>query len=187
VSKRQTLLFILMLVVVISSGLFLNDQDPRLRPTTVSATGPDSFVTDMELHVMDRSGRLQYRLRSASMVHYPDEERIDLEHPVIDVNQQHGSVWHITADQGQSTDSGDRVWLRGTVDIRRPAGPSVSPLHIRTSDMLVQPKVSLAETDRPARITGENYRIDTTGLKADFRKKQLELRSRVRSTINGEG
>ena len=59
-----------------------------------------------------------------------------------------------------------------------------NPLHIRTSDILVKPNEELAETDKAVTISSAQYRIDAVGLKADFGKKLLEFRSRVRGTVN---
>jgi len=187
VSTRQTALLLVLLLVVIGSGWFLYRQDDDQQQTTVSATGHDAFVSAMDLQVMDVNGRLQYHVKATSMLHYPHVTRIDLVQPVVHLTREDGTAWHITSERGQTTESGDRIWLLGEVDIQRPGTGKSGSLRIRTSDLLVQPDAEMAETDNAASITAERYRVDAKGLKADFRNRQLHLRSRVRSTLHGAG
>ena len=186
-SARQTVTLVLLVLVVIGTGWFLNRQDSSRQSPEVSATVHDSFVHGMDLRAMDASGRVQYHVRAASMLHFPHLEHLELDRPEIELRRRDGTVWHITSDRGQATDSGDRIWLLGEVDIRRPASADAHPLRVRTSDLLVKPEQEVAETDQPARILAERYRIHATGMKADFRNNQLQLRSKVRTTFDGAG
>ncbi len=186
-STRQTVLLFILVLVVIGSGWVHYRQDDNRQKTTASATGHDSFVRGMDLQVMDLNGRLQYHVTAASMMHYPHQARLNLEQTVINIIQADGTAWHITSERGQTTESGDRIWLLGQVDINRPASGRSGSLRIRTSDLLVQPDQELAETDNAASITSERYQVDATGLKADFRNSMLQLHSRVRGTIHGAG
>lgn len=186
-NTRQTVLLLLLVLVVVASGWYQYRQDDDRQQTPVSATGHDAFVSGMDLRVMDVNGRLQYHVKAASMLHYPHVTRIDLVRPVVNINREDGTAWHITSERGQTTESGDRIWLLGEVDIHRAATARAGSLRISTSDLLVQPDLELAETDNAASITAERYRVDATGLKADFRNHQLHLRSRVRGTIHGAG
>ena len=87
----------------------------------------------------------------------------------------------------ESTEAADIIWLLGTVDIRRLSGADRGPLHIVTSDLLVRPDDETAETDRETTITSDLFRVDAVGMKADFSKDTLELRSRVRGRYDGTG
>jgi lipopolysaccharide export system protein LptC len=187
VNTRQTALLLLLILVVVGSGWLLYRHDSSQQQTTVSATGHDSFVYGMDLQVMNANGQLKYHVLADSMRHVPHRERLDLDRPVVDLNREDGTTWHITSERGQTTASGDRIWLLGQVDINRPAIGRTSSLQIRTSDLLVKPDQQLAETDNAVGITTRRYRIDATGLKADFRSNQLQLRSMVRGTFHGAG
>lgn len=186
-STRETTLLLLLVLVVIGSGWFQYRKDDGQQQTTVSATGHDSFVNGMDLQVMDTNGKLIYHVMAASLLHFPHQERMHLEQPVIDLNRKDGTAWHIKSERGQTTASGDRIWLLGQVDIHRPASSLRGSLRIHTSDLLVKPDLEQAETDSAASIIAERYRIDATGLKADFRSSQLQLHSRVKGTFDGSG
>ena len=184
---KQFGLFVLLLLSVIGTGWFLDRQDNSQQPASVSATGPDSFVEDIDLAVMDENGHLKYQVRAEHMTHFPNNDILKLSRPDIDIVHTDGAVWHIKAERGETTTAGDRLWLLGEVDILRPATTTGSALHVITSDLLVKPEDELAETENAATITGDRYVINAIGLKADFRTGVLELLSRVRGTIEGSG
>jgi len=185
VNNRQTALFILLLVVIIGSGWFLDGRHAGLQDLSVSRTGPDSFVSGMHLDVMDVSGQLRYRVTAESMLHYPNTEQLELQRPLIDLQQHNGNSWRISATTGETTDAGDIIRLLGDVNIRR-SGVS-GPLQIRTRDLLVKPEQLYATTDSAATITAPGHRVDSVGLEADLNNNTLELRNRVRGTINAAG
>ncbi len=184
-NSRQTALFILLLVVIISSGWFLDGRYGGLLDVSVSRSGPDSFVTGMRLEVMDTSGQMRYRVTADTMTHYPDSEELELQRPFIDLQQQNGNSWRISAETGKTNDTGDLIRLLGNVDIRR-SGVS-GPLQVRTRDVLVKPEQGYATTDSATTITAPGHRVDSVGLEADLDSNTLELRSRVRGTINAAG
>jgi lipopolysaccharide export system protein LptC len=181
-NTRQNALFILLLVVIIGSGWFLDGRFGGLQDLSVSRTGPDSFVSGMHLDVMDTNGQLRYRVTADSMTHYPNREVLQLQRPLIDLQQHNGNSWRISAETGETTDTGELIRLLGDVDIRR-SGVS-GPLQVRTRDLLVQPEQAYATTDNAATITAPGHRVDSVGLEADLDNSTLELRSRVRGTIN---
>lgn len=182
---RQAGLFALLLLVVIGTGWFLDKQSVNRLPASVSETGPDSFVKDIHLAVMDEQGQLKYRLRAGHMTHFPNEDRVRLTQPDIDVVHTDGAVWHILAERGEAATAGDRIWLLGPVDIRRPGTAADDAIHVITSDLLVKPEEELAVTEKAATITGKRFVINAVGMKAYFRTGALELLSRVRGTIDG--
>lgn len=186
-NSRQTALLLILLLVLVGSGWFLYRQDDSQQQATVSPTGHDAFVNGMDLRVMDINGQLKYHVMAVSMLHYPRQERLELDRPVIDLSRRDGTAWRITSERGQTTASGEQIWLLGRVDINRPATGRTGSLQIHTSDLLVMPDRELAITDSAASIIAERYRIDATGLEADFGSSQLQLRSKVRSTFNVAG
>jgi len=185
VSGKQIGLYILLLLLVTGSGWFLVTQGDSLPRETASATGPDAFVRDMDLKVMNEQGQLAYRVKTLQMKHYPNDERFTLEQPDIKILQANGDVWRIISEHGEATEAADIIWLLGAVDIKRLPTETSSQLHIVTSDLLVKPDDEIAETDNEATITSDDFLINAVGMKADFSKDILELRSRVRGRYDG--
>jgi lipopolysaccharide export system protein LptC len=183
VSTRQALLPIL-LFLVIATGWFLQDRKTGSPDPAAGKQGPDMFADQVEVTIMDESGRPAYRILADHLSHSPGTERFELTRPFIEVNRPRGDDWKIGSERGQMTDKGDRLWFLGEVNIHRQGD---RPLHIKTSDLLVQPDEELAETDNAVAVSSAQYKINAIGLKADFRKNLLEFRSRVRGTFNATG
>ena len=184
-SGRQIILYAMLLLLVTGSSWFLVTHESSLPRETTSATGPDAFVTDMDLKVMDEQGQLEYRIKARHMMHYPNDERFNLEQPDIRIRQANGDIWFINSEHGTTTEDADIIWLTGAVDIKRPSTATSSRLHIVTSDLLVIPDDEVAETENEATITSDEFQINAVGMKADFSKDTLELRSRVRGRYDG--
>jgi LPS export ABC transporter protein LptC len=183
VNTRQALLPIL-LILVIATGWFLQNRETGSPGSTVSKQQSDMFANQVEVTIMDESGQPAYHIMADYLSHSPDTERFDLTRPFIEINRPRGDDWNIGSEHGQMTDKGDKLWFLGEVNIHRQGG---SPLHIKTSDLLVQPDDELAETNNAVAVSSAQYKINAIGLKADFRKSLLEFRSRVRGTFNVTG
>jgi len=184
VSIRLTAVLLLLLVTVIGTGWYLQQQESDPQQTSVSSSGPDAFVTGMQLTVMDETGQEKYRIESDTMTHFPEDEHFKLTRPRFNITRPDGTVWQITAERGRTTPDNDQLWLLGEVDIRRPETSKTSGLHVKTSDMLIKPDDETAETDNAVTITARGYLVTAVGLKADLKKNLLELRSRVQGTID---
>lgn len=183
-NTRQTLLLILLLVVIIGSGWFLDGRRGLLE-LSVSRNGPDAFVSGMHLDVMDSGGQLRYRVTAEHMTHYRNSDHLELQRPLIDLQQRNGNTWRITAETGETQDSGDLIRLLGSVNIRR-SGAS-GPLQVRTRDVLVKPEQGYATTDSPATITMPGIHVNAVGLEADLDSDTLELHNRVRGRVDAAG
>ena len=179
-SDKPIGLYGLLLLLVLTSGWFLFRQESSLQLEAASATGPDAFVKDMDLKVMNEQGQLAYRVKALLMSHYPNDERFTLEQPDIKILQDNGDIWRIKSEHGEATEAADIIWLLGAVDIKRLPTETSSQLHIVTTDLLVKPDDEVAETENEATITSDEFLINAVGMKADFSKDTLELRSRVR-------
>jgi len=184
VNVRLTAVLLLLLVAVIGTGWYLQQQGADPQQTSASSSGPDGFVSGMQLTVMDEAGQEKYRIESDSMTHFPEDEYFKLTRPRFNITRPDGTVWHIMAEHGQTTPDNDQLWLLGAVDIRRQRTSKISGLHVKTSDLLIKPDEETAETDNAVTITAEGYLVTAVGFKADLRKSLLELRSRVQGTID---
>ena len=179
-NSSQVSLYGLLLLLVAGSGWILFGRETGLQRATASISGPDAFVEDLDLKVMNEQGLLGYRLKARRMTHYPDGKRFLLEGPDIKILRDNGDTWRIVSEHGETTEAADVIWLLGAVDIRRQRSASRGPVHIVTRDLEVRPEQELAETEQAAIITADQLQVEGVGIKADFRNDTMELRSSVR-------
>ncbi len=186
-NRKQFAVAAMLVLLVIASSWFSRQQDRLPLPLILQPSGPDAFAENINLVIMDKTGHPLYRLRAADMEYYPEDDRLQLHRPLLDVTQVNGTHWQVSAESGRTAASGEPLWLLGKVNIHRLASDSSKPLEIRTENVLVQPGAALAETDSAASITGSGFQIEAVGFSADFRNSRLELRSRVRGELNDAG
>lgn len=184
---RRTTLLVVLLLVIAGSGWFLKQQSAEPARAGHDRNGYDSFVRSMNLRAMDNDGNLKYHVRADLMTHFPEAERYDLDQPRVRFLHTDGSEWHVRSEKGQTTASGDRVWLLGRASIDRPATATAVAMRIDTSDLLIEPDNETAETQAAARITSASHQVDSVGFRADFRKRTLQLHSQVRGRFDANG
>jgi len=180
VTARQLGLYVLLLLVVVATGWYGFTRGTGLSQGSTSENGPDAFVRDMDLRVMNEGGTLAYRVKAMKMTHYPSTRRIHLVQPDVRINQSGGDTWRIRSEIGETTESADVLTLLGAVDIKRRASATSEALHIVTSDLTVWPDEERAETDNATTISSEQLELFGIGASADFSKDTLELHSGVR-------
>jgi LPS export ABC transporter protein LptC len=174
-------------LLVIASSWFFREQERLPLPLAVQQPGPDAFAENIFLEIMDETGHPLYRLHAANMEYYPDEDRLQLHRPMLDVTRPDTPHWQISAEDGRTSASGEPVWLLGKVSIQRLASALYKPLRIQTKDVLVQPAAALAETEHAASITGSGFQLEAIGLDADFGNNRLKLHSRVTGRFDDAG
>jgi len=184
-AKQITTLLVLALVAV--AALLLNHQEYTPGLSQAEPGGPDAWIEEMSLQAMDSAGKPVYNMTAAHMVHYPENDRIELTTPRVDIKRPDGSEWQVSAMQGESTTNGSQIWLQGDVNIVHRSEDSHNSLHITTRDLLVKPVEQMAETENEASIVSTHYRLEATGLTADFKTGQVKLHSRVKGRIDAAG
>jgi lipopolysaccharide export system protein LptC len=87
----------------------------------------------------------------------------------------------MSAERGTTKDGSKQIMLQGNVVIfRRQLSAGDLALKINTSELLVRPDESYAETDQLITITSGEHSLQSTGMKAYFNDGRVELLSRVR-------
>lgn len=186
-TRTQLAIAALLTLLVIASSWYFSHQDSLPLPLVTQPSGPDAFAEHIDLAILSESGQPLYRLRATAMEYFPEEDRLQLQQPLLDVTHANGSHWIVSAESGRTGSAGGQVWLTGKVNIQRLATDSYKPLQIDTRDVVVQPDAALAATEHEARVTGSGFELETRGLDADLRQNRLKLHSQVRGLLHDAG
>ena len=182
-NTRYALLTGLVMCVIVSGWLLYQQGTITDRPA-ITSHGPDLFVDNMDLKLVNVDGNLHYRVTADRLDHFPHDDHSELTRPVLYVFSENRPAWQIKSERGEISSGHETVWLLGAVEIRRLATPATRPLAIFTSDLMVKPDAQTAETVNAARIQSERFEVKSTGLHADFSNNRLELKSRVRGRFD---
>lgn len=157
----------LALLAGLSFGLQQYVQEPETPPSGPLKHEADAIVTQLEIHQIDASGQLKYRLRSTRMRHYPDDDSSFLEKPKLENHRNTAPPTTLTADQAHINSDSSEVQLKGNVVISRPAYARNPPLLAKMPTLTVYPDDAKAHTDSPVDIQRGTSWLKGVGLSID--------------------
>lgn len=142
---------------------------------------PDYFSSGYTKWEMDENGKPGNKLVAEEMTHIPVYWATRTKKPLMYFYNENRPAWVIQSDTGVLSKDGARLNLNGKVKITRDKAEGVKPLTVNTSNLMVNPKTSYAETKAWAELISAPHITTGTGLRATFKSPvHLELLSKVK-------
>lgn len=149
--------------------------------TALPKQSPDYFSTGYTKWEMDENGHLKSKLVAEEMTHTVNYWATRTKKPVMFFYNENQPPWIIQSAAGVLSKDGVKLQLNGKVTINREKGEGVRPLAVNTSNVLVNPKTSYAETKAPAELISPPHITTGEGMKVTFKEPiHLELLSKVK-------
>jgi lipopolysaccharide export system protein LptC len=145
---------------------------------------PDFIAEDFGVTKMSATGKPEYRLYAARMLHYPDDDSTDIVGPRLVQSRDNAAPIIIRADRGQVSRNGEEASFYGNVVVVREAGRGRSELRMQTEYLQIFPERDLARTDKPVIITEGRSRLSGVGMELNNKTRQFKLLSQVRGTFD---
>jgi lipopolysaccharide export system protein LptC len=160
----------------------LSEQAPKKpRLIALDNTVPDAYMENFTTYVMGENGEPRHELRASYMAHFSFDNHSEFTAPQFIFYRPDKSQWVMSAERGTAKDGAEQIILHGKVRIfRRQLAAGDSALNIDTSELLIRPDDSYAETDQLITITSGEHSVQSNGLRAYFNDGRVELLSRVR-------
>ncbi len=173
------------IVVAAVAGIsvwLLSEQAPKApRLIAKNNTVPDTYMEDFTTYIMGKNGKPRYELHASYMAHFSVDDHSEFTSPRFVFYRPDESQWVVSAERGIATDGSKQIVLRGNVTLfRRQSASSTSGLKIDTSELLIRPDESYAESDQLITITSGKHKLQSNGVRAYFNDGRVELLSRVR-------
>ena len=185
--ERASNLFpLLLLLALAAASLWLERavQAPEREKSGKTRHDPDFIAEDFGIAKMSASGKPEYSLSAARMLHYPDDESTDIVAPRMVQRHDNAAPIVIRADRGLISRNGDEASFYGNVVVVREAGRGRGELRIQTEHLQIVPDRDLARTDQPVVITEGRSRLAGVGLEFNNKTRQFALLSQVRGTFD---
>jgi lipopolysaccharide export system protein LptC len=117
-------------------------------------------------------GRLKSTLAAKQIVHYSDDGLTHIDHPILTLYNSQATIppWTVRSVAGTLSADGQQLLLQGQVWIDRTAAKGVREIHILTSNLRVQPKLSYAETADWSQLRSPPNHTEGQGLQITFKK-----------------
>ena len=184
---RASNLFPLLLMLTLAAASFWLER--AVRAPEHDKTGklrhdPDFIADDFGITKMDASGKPEYILSAARMLHYPDIDSTDIVAPRLVQRHGNDAPILIQADRGTVSRNADEASFYGNVVVVREAALGRSELRVQTEYLQIVPDRDLARTDRPVIITEGRSRLSGVGMEINNKTRQFALLSQVRGTFD---
>lgn len=133
---------------------------------------------------LNEQGRLKSELSAKSILHYSDDDITHIDKPILTLYNADPAIppWVVKSEAGVLSADGENLLLTGMVFIDRAKAEGTRQINIKTSNLLVQPKISYAQSDDWAELLSPPHRIEGKGIQITFKKPiNLKLLSNVKS------
>src|SRR3989344_2280161 len=161
ISKQTTTTAVLMVLTAISTYFMLNT---RIDEEVVSETKkPDAFAIDIKYEQYDTNGELSQLLTAEKAVHYPYQDTAIFKKPNFQFYTKEKILWHITAEEGKSTQDNKTIDLNGNVIAIRAASVKDPEMTIKTSALTIHKDQQVADTQEPLTVIRPNSTVHSKG------------------------
>lgn len=147
-----------------------------------NGTYPDYFSQSYTKWEMDETGQVKSTLTAEEMTHYAaDDWATHTKKPVMTFNNEKTPPWVVVAETGVLSKDGKKLQLNGKVTVNRANTQNLKQLTINTSNLMVTPETSYAETNAWAELISASNVTTGTGMKMTFKEPiHVELLSKVK-------
>ena len=179
--RMSNLLPILLMLFLAGMTLWLRIlmETPRVTGKDHARHDPDAIVENLRATRLNEHGSPQYVLTAARMVHFADDDSVELASPRFHSRGEGGEVT-ITAERGTVTRDGDEAFLHDNVQVVRAATAERKELRVRTDYLHVLTEKHIARTDRAVTITDGQSVLSGVGMEYDENLSRIALHSKVR-------
>ena len=184
---RAFSLFPLLLMLTLAAASFWLEravQAPEHDKSGKLRHDPDFIADDFGITKMDASGKPEYILSAAHMLHYPDNDSTDIVTPRLVQRHDNDAAIVIHADRGTVSKNGEEASFYDNVVVVREAALGRDELRVQTEYLQIVPDRDLARTDKPVIITEGRSRLSGVGMEFNNKTRQFALLSQVRGTID---
>ncbi|GAA5523966.1 lipopolysaccharide export system protein LptC [Microbulbifer aestuariivivens] len=187
----RTWLPLAIVVALISVGLWFSESPPQQllgkRPTPKEFDrAADLIIRGAKTRHFSPEGTLAYRLDADSVTYFQfaRRDRANLDQPRIVFYQGQSPRWRTESETGVAYNNGERVVLRGDVNIWEL--PQAGGIHLQTAAITIKPREEFAETDKVVKIAAGANRTEGRGLRAYLKEDRVEILSEVQSIYENQ-
>lgn len=175
---NRTVVNILLLACISIGCMFLiwhMHSYRNLATATPESKGHDTYLHQATLHKMNEVGQLENTLQAKKIRHYPQQNRTELEQPKLQIFDDKGDHWIITARHATSLEGTTQITLNDHVNIVKIATANSGKVVMNTSKLIVHPNIGTADSDQLVTITYPQLSINGRGLHSDLKHGTFKL------------
>lgn len=183
---RLTSLIAILLLAFVTATSYWYARTLRIpKGSVVAAPGTPDFEADrLVITTFDAQGRAKHKLFADTLLHYADNDNVDLTAPrLVSLRPDQPQV-EVRALRGQVENAGERVHLHGDVDVRRAGLGALPPMRMQTEYLLAIPDLDRYTTDKPVEVERGGARISAAGgMQLDNIARTVQFEGNVRMLL----
>lgn len=174
--SKLTLLYIFLSICICTASVFIL-QHANQPVKIAEKTTIDSYVIGAIYTEYNSKGQIKTKMTAEKITHYQPQGTSVIEKPFIITYAADRTPWHIHADKAESDATGKKIILQGHVTIHEFPTKAHSETTIKTTELTLFPKKSLAETNKPVTLSQPFMSMDGNGFIANLKTGRYELKS----------
>jgi lipopolysaccharide export system protein LptC len=184
-SRLNHLLPIALMLLLAAMTLWLRFaiETPPVGESGKNRHDPDAIGNNVTITRMDALGNAQYRVFAKRMVHFPDNDSMELSAPRF-VRKDATSDLTVTAGRGVVNQETQDARFNDNVELVRRPTRGADVLTIRTQYMQVLMDREVARTDRNVAIVNGASTLTGTGMEYEKKTGRLSLQSGVKGSFH---
>ncbi len=181
VQGYKSTFFLLLVFLATIWGVKHTPEKQMIKVPTQTTHTLDYFSVNYQKVQMDEQGLPHDQLIADYVEHFSDNGETQLRNPVMTLYKQATPPWVTRSETGVITKGADKVFLNGRVYIDREAASNVREIHIKTTNLRIEPKRNYAETDEWAELVTELDTMSGIGMRLFYQDPlYIELLAQVR-------
>jgi lipopolysaccharide export system protein LptC len=143
---------------------------------------PDYTLDKFTLQRFDPTGALRVQIEGDSLVHYADDDTMEVERIRVVGTDPSGHRYTATALQGRSTGDSSEIWLDGRAQVLSEMAGEV-PVRMNGEHLRAFPKLRRVESDDPVIVQQGSSEFHAQGMDYDQNTRVMTLRGTTHALL----
>lgn len=172
--------------VLAGASFWLLQVNTRLPHAVVEHTKthtPDYFADDFSITMLDAAGQTQYRINAATMVHYEDDQNIDVTLPAVRAFSPGQPEVTSTGKRGTINGDGSIVDLYDDARVVRAPGAGDPAMEADSQHFRFRVNDDVVQTEKPVKLSHGQSTMTANGMIYNNTTREMRLLGQVRGMI----
>jgi lipopolysaccharide export system protein LptC len=175
---------LLMIGLALTTWLIAKSTPGLLQPAAQEPPRhvPDYTIDRFTLQRFDPTGSLKVQIEGDSLVHYADDDTMEVERIRVLGNDPSGRTFRATALEGRATGDSSEIWLDGQAQVVSEMAGEV-PVQMNGEHLRAFPKLRRVESDDPVIVQQGASEFHAEGMEYDQNTRLMTLHGTTHALI----
>lgn len=175
---------LLMIGLALATWLIAKNTPGLLQPSTPGPVRhePDYTIDKFSLQRFDPTGALKVQIEGDTLVHYADDDTMEVEKIRVVGTDETGRKYTATALKGRATGDSSEIWLDGQAQVVSEMAGEL-PVQMNGEHLRAFPKLRRVESDYPVIVQQGSSEFHAQGMEYDQNTRVMTLHGNTHALI----